>query len=219
MIPHIKSERRKEREQESARTAEAGEASTIVLQRPQSRAAVAFQDWPVWNGSPGNQHYSSLSQINRSNVKQLQTVWTYDRTAGRETGMADTSTHIFRASLRGRLYRDIELPSSGSLEDVAAAIAAEMTADTIHQHPLPDLQGRDHRGTGDPERLDDERLDEDREPERDRDDHDEFDQRVGRGRDIMLERDRFAPVCNPAAHLASLVVETTVWIYQLCVEI
>src|SRR3954451_20297430 len=36
--------------------------------------------------------------------------------------MADTSTRIFRASLRGRLYRDIELPSSGSLEDLAAAI-------------------------------------------------------------------------------------------------
>src|SRR6266700_2218419 len=46
--------------------------------RPQSRAAVPSQDWPVWNGSPANQHYSSLSQVNRSNVKQLQTAWTYD---------------------------------------------------------------------------------------------------------------------------------------------
>src|SRR5947208_13696631 len=36
--------------------------------------------------------------------------------------MADTSTRVLRASLRGRLYRDIELPSSGSLEDLAAAI-------------------------------------------------------------------------------------------------
>ena len=36
--------------------------------------------------------------------------------------MADTSTRIFRASLRGRLYRDLELPSGGSLEDLAAAI-------------------------------------------------------------------------------------------------
>src|SRR5437763_4701816 len=36
--------------------------------------------------------------------------------------MADPSTRVFRASLRGRLYRDIELPSSGSLEDLAAAI-------------------------------------------------------------------------------------------------
>ncbi len=38
--------------------------------------------------------------------------------------MADTSTRIFRASLRGRLYRDIELPSSTSLEDLAAAIVS-----------------------------------------------------------------------------------------------
>ena len=37
--------------------------------------------------------------------------------------MADTSTCIVRASLRGRLYRDIELPSSKSLEDLAAALA------------------------------------------------------------------------------------------------
>jgi hypothetical protein len=36
--------------------------------------------------------------------------------------MADTSTRIFRASLRGRLYRDIEVPSGASLEDLAAAI-------------------------------------------------------------------------------------------------
>ena len=36
------------------------------------------QDWPVWGGSSENQHYSSLSQINRSNVKQLQVAWTYD---------------------------------------------------------------------------------------------------------------------------------------------
>lgn len=38
--------------------------------------------------------------------------------------MADTSTRLFRASLRARLYRDVELASSGSLEDLAAAIVA-----------------------------------------------------------------------------------------------
>jgi Plasmid pRiA4b ORF-3-like protein len=38
--------------------------------------------------------------------------------------MADPSTRIFRASLRGRLYRDLELPSGGSLEDLAAAIVS-----------------------------------------------------------------------------------------------
>jgi Plasmid pRiA4b ORF-3-like protein len=46
--------------------------------------------------------------------------------------MADTSTRIFRASLRGRLYRDIELPSSGSLEDLAAAIVSAFGFDFDH---------------------------------------------------------------------------------------
>ena len=46
--------------------------------RAQAGAAVSSQDWPVWGGSPENQHYSSLTQINRSNVKQLQLAWTYD---------------------------------------------------------------------------------------------------------------------------------------------
>ena len=40
--------------------------------------SLASQDWPVWGGSSENQHYSSLAQINRSNVKQLQLAWTYD---------------------------------------------------------------------------------------------------------------------------------------------
>src|SRR3954462_2883544 len=38
--------------------------------------------------------------------------------------MADPSTRIFRASLRGRLYRDLELPSGASLEDLAAAVVS-----------------------------------------------------------------------------------------------
>ena len=46
--------------------------------------------------------------------------------------MGDPSTRIFRASLRGRLYRDIELPSSGSLEDPAAAIVAAFGFDFDH---------------------------------------------------------------------------------------
>ena len=53
-------------------------------------------------------------------------------TAGQGTNMADTSTRTFRASLRGRLYRDIELPSSGSLEDLAAAIVGAFGFDLDH---------------------------------------------------------------------------------------
>ena len=46
--------------------------------------------------------------------------------------MADPSTRVVRASLRGRLYRDIELPSSGSLEDLAAAIVSAFGFDFDH---------------------------------------------------------------------------------------
>lgn len=46
--------------------------------QPQAASAVPSQGWPVWGGSPENRHYSSLAQINRTNVKQLQVAWTYD---------------------------------------------------------------------------------------------------------------------------------------------
>ena len=40
--------------------------------------AVMKQDWPAYGGSPANNHYSSLTQINRGNVKQLAVAWTFD---------------------------------------------------------------------------------------------------------------------------------------------
>src|SRR6266567_942780 len=39
--------------------------------------ASAQQEWPVYGGDPGNSRYSSLRQINRSNVTQLKVAWTY----------------------------------------------------------------------------------------------------------------------------------------------
>src|ERR1700719_4466186 len=36
------------------------------------------QDWPAYGGGPENTHYSSLAQINRSNVAQLQVAWSFD---------------------------------------------------------------------------------------------------------------------------------------------
>ncbi len=37
----------------------------------------AQQDWPAYGGHDGT-HYSSLSQINRDNVKKLVVAWKYD---------------------------------------------------------------------------------------------------------------------------------------------
>ncbi len=36
------------------------------------------QDWPVYGGQGAQNHYSGLSQINRSNVKKLVVAWKYD---------------------------------------------------------------------------------------------------------------------------------------------
>ena len=36
------------------------------------------QDWPVYGGQAAQDHYSSLSQINRKNVNRLKVAWTFD---------------------------------------------------------------------------------------------------------------------------------------------
>src|SRR5437899_221280 len=41
------------------------------------RPLVNDVDWPI-NGGPGNSRYSSLAEINRSNVRRLEVAWTYD---------------------------------------------------------------------------------------------------------------------------------------------
>src|ERR1700722_18409931 len=35
-------------------------------------------DWPVYGGQGAQDHYSTLSQINRTNVKDLVVTWKYD---------------------------------------------------------------------------------------------------------------------------------------------
>src|SRR5215468_1206600 len=35
------------------------------------------QDWPVYGGDAGGARYSSLTEINRSNMARLKTAWTY----------------------------------------------------------------------------------------------------------------------------------------------
>src|SRR5579864_933336 len=46
----------------------------------------ADRDWPTVGGDPGNSRYSTLTQINRTNVTRLQLGWTYHTTdAGADT--------------------------------------------------------------------------------------------------------------------------------------
>jgi len=61
--------------------------------RPQS------VDWPVYGGSQGSTRYSSLKQINQSNVSQLQVAWTYD--AGYGPGTLETNPIVVNGVLYG----------------------------------------------------------------------------------------------------------------------
>src|SRR5213596_4176470 len=40
------------------------------------------QEWPVYGGGPESIRYSSLTQINRDNVKRLKVAWTFDASDG-----------------------------------------------------------------------------------------------------------------------------------------
>ena len=57
-------------------------AISIIVPAPlslaQSAKTSAQRDWPIYGGTPENDHYSTLSQINRENVKQLQVAWSFD---------------------------------------------------------------------------------------------------------------------------------------------
>ena len=55
-------------------------------------------DWPAYGGAPENNHYSSLAQINRENVKRLSVAWTFDT---QEQGGLQTSPIIVEGVLYG----------------------------------------------------------------------------------------------------------------------
>ena len=56
------------------------------------------RDWPVYGGALEGEHYSPLTQINKSNVKQLQVAWTFDTD---ETGGLQTSPIVVNGVLYG----------------------------------------------------------------------------------------------------------------------
>lgn len=49
------------------------------------KGSAANQDWPAYGGAAENNHYSSLTQINRGNVRQLSVAWSFD--TGEEGGL------------------------------------------------------------------------------------------------------------------------------------
>jgi len=50
------------------------------------------QDWSRYGGSPENDHYSSLAQINRKNVNRLEVAWSFD--TGEEGGLQTSPLEV-----------------------------------------------------------------------------------------------------------------------------
>ncbi|HEY1803602.1 MAG TPA: PQQ-binding-like beta-propeller repeat protein [Terracidiphilus sp.] len=50
--------------------------------------------WPVYNGGPDGDHYSTLRQINRANVRRLKVAWTFD--TGETGGIEDNPLVVGR---------------------------------------------------------------------------------------------------------------------------
>jgi quinoprotein glucose dehydrogenase len=63
-----------------------------------SNSSEEKRDWPAYGGAPANTHYSDLSQINRSNVKELAIAWSFD--TGEQGGL-QTSPIIVEGVLYG----------------------------------------------------------------------------------------------------------------------
>ena len=56
------------------------------------------RDWPIYGGTPENNHYSSLTQINRRNVKRIRVAWEFDTG---ESGGLQTSPIVVNGVLYG----------------------------------------------------------------------------------------------------------------------
>lgn len=56
------------------------------------------QDWSAYGGAPENNHYSKLSQINKSNVKRLSVAWSFDT---QEDGVLQASPIVVAGVLYG----------------------------------------------------------------------------------------------------------------------
>ncbi|HEX4784849.1 MAG TPA: pyrroloquinoline quinone-dependent dehydrogenase [Candidatus Sulfotelmatobacter sp.] len=75
-------------------TARAGPHSS----RERRQDGTQNHDWPIYGGTPDNNHYSPLAQINRKNVKRLRVAWRFDT---RESGGLQTSPIVIDGVLYG----------------------------------------------------------------------------------------------------------------------
>ena len=65
--------------------------SVVPAQQSRSTSSSRYRGWPAYGGGPEQIRYSTLSQVNRKNVHQLEVAWTYD---SREEGGLQTNPII-----------------------------------------------------------------------------------------------------------------------------
>ncbi len=81
-----------------ATLAAATKRSAQACQKETKSTTSNKQDWPAYGGASENNHYSSLAQINRTNVKKLAVAWSFDT---EEEGGLQTSPIIVNGVLYG----------------------------------------------------------------------------------------------------------------------
>jgi quinoprotein glucose dehydrogenase len=75
-----------------------GPANATNTSARRSGAKKDTHDWPIYGGTSDNNHFSPLTQINRSNVNQLTVAWTFD---SEESGGLQTSPIVVGRVLYG----------------------------------------------------------------------------------------------------------------------
>src|SRR5690348_1297559 len=94
-------------------------------------------DWPFYLGSPANQHYSSLTQINVHNVSKLRQVWAFDT---KEKGGLETTPLM----IDGVLYAYTPKQEVIALDPATGAL--RWTFDSQEEFPSEKVNSRAERG-------------------------------------------------------------------------
>lgn len=72
--------------------------AAVLVCSTRACAGTGVADWATYNGSPAQTHYSTLQQINRSNVGSLKPAWRFDTG---ETGGMQTNPLVIAGTLYG----------------------------------------------------------------------------------------------------------------------
>ncbi|HME39230.1 MAG TPA: PQQ-binding-like beta-propeller repeat protein [Steroidobacteraceae bacterium] len=73
-----------------------GPAAILIVLATLTAGVVDAADWPMYGGNDRQDHYSSLTQINRSNVHRLREIWRFD---SHERGDAETNPLLIGRTL------------------------------------------------------------------------------------------------------------------------